>query len=434
MSPEMVGIIGIFLMFVFMFIGMPIGFCMAVTGVLGQIFLFGWDGAINQLGMVPYATVSSFALCVIPLFMLMGDLAFSSGITDSAYNWIYKVVGRMRGGLAMTVIGACGVFAACTGSSIASAVTMTRVSLPKMHERKYDDGMATGAIAAGGTLGILIPPSAPMILYSILTDASIGKMFIAGIIPGIVLIMLFMITVYIQVSIKPAMGPAGEQYSFREIIGSIQEMWAPTVLFGVVLSGLWLGVFSPSEAGGVGAFIALVINIIKRKDKSWKDILIALNSAMQSTAMIFIIIIGAMIFGDFMTISNLPALLVKFIDFLDFPPLMIIFILMVMYVILGALMDELAIMLITVPVILPSLVHMNVDLIWFGILFVVNQQMGLILPPVGMIVFVLAGITTVPMYTIYRGVLPFALAMFVLILLVMFFPELCLWLPNLMLK
>jgi C4-dicarboxylate transporter DctM subunit len=431
MSPEMVGLIGFLLMFVFLYMGMPIGFCMGVTGLLGEIVLFGWQGSLTQLAMVPYASVASFTFCVVPLFMLMGELAWASGLTEGAYNFVYKVMGRLPGGLAMSTIGASAIFAACTGSSIASAATFTKVSLPSMRDKGYDPGLATGSIAAGGTLGILIPPSNPMILYSILTGASIGKLFIAGIVPGMLLTFLFILTIYIIVKIKPSMGPAGERANFIEILKEGKSLWPAVVLIGTVLVGLWGGIFSASEAGAAGAVISLIIIIGRKWRSSPRLIVEGLRSTAKSTAMIFMIIIGAMIFGDFMTVSNLPALLVNFIRDYNLSALTVVFVLMCIYVILGALMDELAIMLITVPVIMPALTHLNIDPIWFGILFIINQQMGLILPPVGMIVFVMAGmIPDVPMYTIYKGIMPFAIAMFLCILLVMFFPQIAMWLPT----
>ncbi len=431
MSPEAIGLVGFILMFVFLYMGMPIGFCMGVTGFLGEVVLFGWKGSLTQLAMVPYASVASFTFCVVPLFMLMGELAWASGLTEGAYNFVYKVIGRLRGGLAMSTIGASGIFAACTGSSLASAATFTKVSLPEMRKKGYDTGLATGCIAAGGTLGILIPPSNPMIVYSIITGASIGKLFIAGVVPGILLVLLFLLAIYIVVRIKPSMGPAGEKAKFIEILKEGKSLWPAIFLIGSVLVGLWGGIFSASEAGAVGAVIATLI-LIGRKWRSSPVLLVeGLRSTAKSTAMIFMIVIGAMIFGDFMTVSNLPALLVNFIKDYNLSAFTVVFVLMCIYVILGALMDELAVMLITLPVIMPALNHLHIDPVWFGILFIINQQMGLILPPVGMVVFVMAGmIPDVPMYTIYKGIMPFAIAMFVCILLIMLFPQVAMWLPT----
>jgi tripartite ATP-independent transporter DctM subunit len=434
MSPEYIGLIGFIIMFIFLFIGMPIGFCMAFIGFMGEIFLFGFQGAVIQLGMVPYATVASFTLCVLPLFMLMGDFTWASGLTTGLYNFVYKVLGRLPGGLAMSTIGACGIFAACTGSSLASAATMTKIALPEMRRYDYDPALATGSIAAGGTLGILIPPSSPMIIYSLLTGASIGKLFIAGIIPGVLLIGLFLLTIYIITKVKPSMGPPGEAAAFHEIIKEGKKLWPALVLVLVVFVGLWGGVFSASEAGAVGAFISMMI-LIGRKGFHIKEIISAAKGTAINTAMIFTIIVGAIIFGDYMTASNLPVLLIRVINNFSLSPLLVVFILMVIYVILGALMDELAIMLITVPVILPSLLALHIDTVWFGILFVINQQMGMILPPVGMIVFILAGmIPDIPMYTIYKGIIPFAIAMFLCIILIIIFPDIAIFLPNTMMR
>lgn len=434
MSPEMIGLIGFVSMFVFLFMGMPIGFCMAFVGFAGEIFLFGFDGAVIQLGMVPYATVASFTLCVLPLFMLMGELTHVSGITGSAYTFVYKVLGRLPGGLAMSTVGASAIFAACTGSSLASAATMTKIALPEMQRFNYNTAFATGAVAAGGTLGMLIPPSNPMIIYSILTGASVGKLFIAGVIPGLLLVGLFIITIYIITKIKPSMGPAGEKSSFGEILRGGRHLWPALVLIIVVFVGLWGGVFSASEAGAVGASISTLI-LIGRKGFALKEFILGVRSTVVSTGMIFIIVIGAIIFGDFMTASNLPVLLIKVINNYSLSPFIVIFILMIIYIILGALMDELAVMLITIPVILPSLSALHIDLVWFGILFVINQQMGLILPPVGMIVFIISGmLPEVSMYTIYKGIMPFALAMFIAIMLIMLFPEIAMFLPNTMMK
>ena len=430
MSPETVGIIGFILLFIFMYMGMPLGFCMGFTGFLGEVVLFGLNGALVQLGMVPYANVATFTFCVVPLFTLMGDFAHISGLTEGAYNFVHKLLGRLRGGLAMTNIGACAIFAACTGSSFASAATFTKIAIPEMRKYKYDDALATGSIAAGGTLAILIPPSNPMILYAIITGASIGKLFMGGIIPGIILSSMFMLTIYIITTIKPSMGPPGEKSNLHQVLAESKSLWPAIVLIGVVFGGLWGGVFSPSEAGGIGAFISFLI-ILGRKGFAVKSITEGLWSSAKTTAMIFSIVIGAMIFGDFMTASDLPALLVKFIEGYSLSPRMVVFFLMCIYVILGALMDELAMTLITIPVIMPALTHLGVDPVWFGILFTINVQMGLIMPPVGIIVFIMAGmVPDVPMYTIYKGILPFAVAMFVCILLILFFPQIAMWLPN----
>ncbi|HEX2966888.1 MAG TPA: TRAP transporter large permease [Syntrophorhabdaceae bacterium] len=433
MSPEMIGLIGFGFLFLLMYLGMPIGFCMALTGFLGNVFLFGWKGGISQLGMVPYATVASFTLSIIPLFMLMGNLSFAAGLSENAYSFVYRLFGHLRGGLAMATVGACAIFAACTGNSIAAATTMAHVAMPEMRKYKYSPVLATGSIAAGGTLGMLIPPSAPLILYSILTGASIGRLWLAGILPGMLLIFLFCITISIVTKVKPEMGPAGERATFHDLLRGAAAMWKVALLVGIVLGGLWGGFFTPSQAGAVGSTIALLILIAKRKRQSIGDIITALRGTVKSVAMIFMMVIGAMILGDFMTASQLPAYLVKIITDYQLSPMLVIIALMGAYIILGAFTDELAIALITIPILMPALEAMNINTVWFSILLVINQQMGMILPPVGILVFILAGmIEDVPMYSIYRGILPFALAMLVAIVLIMLIPQIALLLPNLL--
>jgi C4-dicarboxylate transporter, DctM subunit len=433
MSPEWVGIIGFGVLLLLMYLGMPIGFCMAATGFLGNVVLFGWKGGSSQLGMVPYATVATFTLCIIPLFTLMGNLSFRAGLSGSAYSFMYKVFGRLPGGLAMSTVGACAIFAACTGNSIASATTMTQVAMPEMRKYNYHPALSTGSIAAGGTLGMLIPPSAPLILYSILTGASIGRLWLAGIVPGILLVLLFCLTIFIIVKTRPEMGPIGEKADIRAILREAIRLWKVVLLVVTVLGGLWGGLFSPSQAGAVGSLITVGILVVQKKGACIGDIMDALRATVKTAGGIFMIVIGAMIFGDFMTASELPAYIVAIITDFHLSPMMVVFTLMCVYVVLGAFTDELAVALITIPMLMPALETLKIDVVWFSILLVINQQMGMILPPVGMIVFVLSGlIKDVPMYTIYKGILPFSAAMFAAIILIMFFPQIAMWLPRLL--
>jgi C4-dicarboxylate transporter, DctM subunit len=433
MSPELTGLLGFGVLMLLMYLGMPIGFCMALTGFLGNALLFSWSGALIQLGMVPYATIGTFTLCIIPLFSLMGNIAFASGLSSSAYYFMYRVLGRLRGGLAMATVAACALFAACTGSSVATAVTMTQVALPEMKKYHYKEALSTGSICAGGSLGMLIPPSAPLIIYSILTGASIGRLWLAGIVPGMMLLGFFVLAIAVQTKINPELGPAGERASFITVLKEGIRLWKVVLLVVAVLGGLWGGVFSPSQAGAVGSLIALFILIGAKRKDAVKDLASALMSTCKSAGMIFSIVIGAMIFGDFMTASKLPEQLVTLITRYDLKPLTVVFILMCVYVVLGAFTDELAVMLLTVPILMPVLKHLGIDPVWFGILFIINQQMGMILPPVGMLVFVLSGmLPDVPMYTIYRGIVPFAIVMFIAIIIVMLIPQVATWLPGLL--
>ncbi len=432
MEPMLVGIIGFLVLFVILFAGMPIGLSMALVGFVGWVVLAGFNGAIHQLGTVPFATVASFTLAVLPMFVLMGEWAYSSGLADDAFTAAQKALGRLPGGLAISCIGTSAVFAACTGSSVASAATMARVTLPSMRKYKYNPGLALGTIAAGGTLGILIPPSNPMILYAIITGTSVGKLFMGGFIPGILLSFLFIGTIYVICRARPDMGPIGEKTSLREVLSSVKGLWSGFFLVAVVFVGIWGGVFSPSEAGAIGAFVSLVIIFLK-KGFNVPAIVQGLTGTVRTTAMVFIIIIGAMIFGDFMTLSQLPAAMVDFIKYLQLSPTAVLVILMVVYIILGCPLDELAMLLITMPIVFPVIKELGIDPVHFGILFVINSQMGTISPPYGMVVFVLAGMAKeVSMYTIFRGVLPFFVAMLICMGLIIAFPEIALWLPNTM--
>lgn len=425
-----IGIIGFIVMFVLMFMGTPIGIGMAVVGFGGMALIGGVSLALNQLGTVPYANVASFTLAVLPMFILMGEWAHNSGLTEGAFTAAHKALGRLPGGLAMSTIGTCAIFAACTGSSLAGAATMAKVAYPSMRKVNYDPGLSLGAIAAGGTLGILIPPSNPIILYAILTGTSVGKLFLGGFIPGLLLTAMFMLTIYIICKVRPEMGAAGEKASIREVLAASKSLWPGIFLAAVVLVGMWGGVFSPSEAGAIGAFISLLI-ILLRKGFAIPEIIDGLKGTLQTVTMIFLIVIGAMIFGDFLTLSGLPQVLTDKLQGLSLSPNALLALLMLIYIFLGAIMDELAMVLITLPVVFPVVTAAGIDPVLFGILLTIVTQIGLIAPPVGMVVFMLSGIVKeVPLYTIYKGALPFFATMVVLIGLVIAFPEIALWLPQ----
>jgi len=435
MSPEIVGIIGLLILFVLLFAGMPIGLGMALMGFVGFAYLWGLDGSLFQLGVVSYTSVAAQAMSVVPLFIVMGHFAFASGVTENAYDAAYMALGRLPGGLAMSTIGASAGFAACTGSSLASAATMTKIALPEMLRYKYDPKLATGSIAAGGTLGILIPPSVPMIIYAIITETSIGRLFVAGIFPGILLTILFMVVIYIMAKAMPLMGgPPATKASWRTIPAIAVRIWPAALLAAIVMGGIWGGVFSPTEAGGMGAFAALVIAVARRK-LTKQNFIEALKDTTKTTAMIFVIIIGAMIFGAFITISGLPAALVTLLGGIELPPIAVLVIILIVYVFLGCIMDTLALTLITLPIIFPLILSLGFDPIWFGILFIINIEMALITPPIGINVFIISGMAKdIPMYTIFRGVLPFLVAMAVCTALVIAFPQIALFLPGTMIK
>ena len=420
------------MLFVLLAIGMPIAFAMIVTAFAGLVAVGSFTGAMIQLGITPYAQVASYTMSTIPLFILMGSLAFASGLTTDAYQAAYRWVGFLPGGLAMATIGACAGFAACTGSSIASIGVMTQVSLPEMLRYKYDPRLATGCIAGGTTLGILIPPSIPIIVYGIFAESSIGKLFIAAILPGLLLTGLFLLGIYVLVKARPLMGPPGPKATWSERFDALKSIWALLILVVVILGGIWGGIFTPIEAGGFGAFAAFVITLVRRRftKQSFAD---SLRNSIRSTGMVFTIMIGAIMFNYFLALSRLPFILAEFAAALPVPPVVIVIAIMFVYLIGGCLMDTLGLMVLTLPIFIPIVRDLGLDLIWFGVLTTIMTEMALITPPIGMNVFVLCGMSKdIPMYTVFRGILPFLLCMIICLALLITFPQITLFLPSTM--
>jgi tripartite ATP-independent transporter DctM subunit len=432
MSPLTAGIIGIALLFLLFASGMPIGFVMALVGWLGYVYLGSLDAGLNILGITFYAGGTSYTLSVIPLFMLMGQFAAHSGLSRDIYQTVEKWVGHRLGGLAMATIGACAGFAAISGSSVATAATMGTVALREMKKYKYGQSLATGTVAAGGTLGILIPPSTTFVFYAILTEQSVGKLFIAGIFPGILLALLFVLTIAIQVRLNPDIAPRGLGSSLREKLISLKGIWGMIVLFIVVMGGIYTGIFTPTEAAGVGAFGAFLFALTKRQ-MTWKTFLGSLNMTAQTTAMIFIIIISAHIFGYFLAITRIPSELAAYMVELAVSKYIILAVVIILYTILGMFLEGFAILVLTIPIIQPLMVDLGFDPIWFGVVIIIMMEMSLITPPVGVNVFVIKGVAKdVPMYTIFRGIWPFWIAMLVCLIILSIFPQIALLLPDAM--
>jgi tripartite ATP-independent transporter DctM subunit len=432
MDPVMIGVIGLMAMVSLIMIRVPIGCAMALVGLTGFSILSSPDAAFSMLGMVTYQTASSYALTVIPLFFLMGQLASQSGMGIELYRTVYRWIGFMPGGLAMATVCACAGFAAVSGSSLATAATVGMVALPEMKRFRYDDALATGCVAAGGTLGILIPPSTVMVIYGILTEQPIGTLFIAGIIPGIILTGLFLLTIFIQTRKEPDMGPPGPKFSFAEKLESLKDTGSVIVTFALVVGGLYEGWFAPTEAAAVGALIVLVIIFVKRK--LTRELLTSsLTETALSTAMIFTILIGANIFSYFMALSDLPATFSGWITGTGMNRYLTMFIICLVYIFLGCIMEGFAIMFLTLPIVFPMVIGMGFDPIWFGVLMTLLIEMGLITPPVGINVYVISGVARdVPMATIFRGIFPFFIAMLVCMVLLLLFPQLALLLPATM--
>ena len=429
MSPLTIGIAGIFFLFLLLALRMQIGFSMAVVGFLGFALLTSTGAAFSILGMESFKIGASYGLTVIPLFILMGQFANYSNMGFEIYKTVYRWIGFLPGGLSMATIGACAGFASISGSSLASAATMGMVALPEMKRFGYDDALATGCVAAGGTLGILIPPSTVMIIYGILTQQPIGALFIAGILPGILLCGLFILAIYIMAKIRPDLGPPGPKFTLRERVYSLKDTWSILTLFLLVIGGLYTGWFTPTEAAGVGAFGAFAITIIKGR-LTWQNLTASLSQTANTTAMVFLILIGAHIFGYFLTVSQIPDQLSRLATEAGLNRYVVLSMLVFAYIVLGCFMEGLAIMVLTIPIVFPMVIGMGFDPIWFGVIITLVMEMSLITPPVGINVFIISGITKdVPMYTIFRGIIPFWFAMLACIILITLFPQIALYLP-----
>ena len=431
MDPFVVGIIGIAVLLILLFTGFPIGAAMALVGFVGFAILIDLEAAFGILKSVPYSTFADYNLSVIPLFILMGAFAFKAGLSNDIFDAIYKWIGHFRGGIAQATIVACACFAAISGSSLATAATLGAVALPEMRKYKYNDALATGAIAAGGSIGILIPPSVILIIYGIITEQSIGKLFLAGFIPGIMEAVFYLFTIWYLTFFKPHHGPKGPKFSLSERMASLLKTWEVLVLFIVVIGGIYAGVFTPTEAAGVGAFGAFAFAFARGRltYKVFKD---SLFQTCRTSGMLFLIIMGAMIFGYFLSVSQLPSNMATIVSELSINRYAILMIILVITLLLGCVMDSMAIVLLTIPVFYPVIVQLGFDPIWFGILVVRVTEMGLITPPVGMNVFIIKGISGVPVKTIFRGVYPHLIADAIQVAFLIMFPQIIMFLPNMM--
>ncbi|QTA80099.1 C4-dicarboxylate TRAP transporter large permease protein [Desulfonema limicola] len=431
MSANMAGLIGIMILLVFILARMNIGISMGLVGFLGFAYVAGFTPALGVLKTVPYTTFSEHGLSVIPLFLLMGAFAFHSGMSEDLFDAVYKWLGHFRGGVAMATIVACACFAAISGSSLATAATLGAIALPEMKKYKYDDGLATGAVAAGGSVGILIPPSVILIIYGIITEQSIGKLFLAGFIPGIMEAVFYIFTIGYLTYFKPEHGPRGPKTTFKEKLKSLKKAWEVFFLFFLVIGGIYKGIFTPTEAAGVGAFGTFFFSLVKGK-MTWKNLKESLSSTVETTGMLFLVILGAMIFGYFLSVTRLPMEFASTVAGLPVNRYVVLGFILLIVLFLGCVMDSMAIVLLTIPVFYPLILKLNFDPIWFGILVVRVTEMGLITPPVGLNVFIIKGISGVPIGTIFRGVIPHLIADFIQVLVLIMFPQIVLWLPSLM--
>jgi tripartite ATP-independent transporter DctM subunit len=427
----MVGLIGFAAMLVLMGLKVPVGIAMIAVSVVGYGYIIRPTAALARLGSDPFTTVTSYAFSVIPLFILMGLFLANARLGSDLFALVNSVLGRLRGGMAMATIGAGALFASVCGSSIATASTIATVTVPEMRKYDYDEGFAAGAAAAGGTLGILIPPSAALVLYGILTEEPIGKLLIAGFLPGLMTAGILMIAAYLVARFKPRLAPVSEAVERPALWPALRKTWAIPAIFASSIGGIYGGVFTPTEAGAVGAFLSLLFTVVTGR-LSWSSFIAALHQTVRVTAVIFLIVVGGKMFGYFLTVTRIPLTVTTLISSLDVPSFVVVFILFALYFVLGALMDEIAILVIMTPIVYPLITKLGYDGVWFGVLTIMMLLTGLLTPPVGLLSFIVSGLTGVPLNKVYAGVTPFWLALILAISLVIIFPEIVLFLPRLM--
>jgi C4-dicarboxylate transporter DctM subunit len=431
MSLLTIGILGIILLVVLLFLGMNIGFAMLTVGFLGFAAAVNPAAGLGLLKSVPFNTTANFSLSVIPLFVMMGQFSFQAGLSADLYQACYKWMGRMPGGLATATIAACAGFSAICGSSTATAATMGTVCLPEMRKYRYAGSLSTGSIAAGGTLGILIPPSVGFILYGITAEQPISALFAAGLLPGLLLVIYYMATITIAVKRNPALGPKGDAFTLKQKLQSLKGVAPILILFLVVIGGIFGGLFTANEGAAVGAIGAFLFMVWRRKC-SLPTLKQALSGTVRTSSMILLIVMGANIFGYFLSVTRLTSGFAESILSLHAPPLVVLVLILALYCAMGCIMDSLAMIVLLVPIFLPVINALGMDPIWFGVLMVMVMETGLITPPVGMNVFIINGVAKdIPMQTIFRGVFPFLIALILAVATVIAIPRLALFLPSL---
>ncbi len=431
MTPIQTGIVGILLLLVLLAASMPVAFSMALVGLVGFAMLVTPEAALSMARIEMYETFMSYSLTVIPLFVFMGQLAFHVGMSRRLFSAAYCWLGALPGGLAMATIGACAAFGAICGSGPATAATMSAVALPEMRRYKYSMELGSGAVAAGGSLGMLIPPSVVFIVYAIMTELSIGKLFIAGILPGLLIAAMFCGAIYINCIRKPHLAPAGPKTSWREKFVALGGVFETVVLFVIVIGGMFGGYFTPTEAAAIGATGSLLIAICRRQ-LTWKTLSRASIETVRTSCMVMIIVAGAVIFGRFLAVSRIPFEFAGWLGGLPLPGSIIVAFIILFYLFAGCFVDALALILLTIPIFHPVILDLGYDPIWFGVIIVVVTQMGVISPPVGVNVYVVSGMERdIPLTTVFKGALPFLLTLIVAAIILVAFPQISLFLPGL---
>ena len=434
MSPVIIGFIGLSLMVLLFFLRMPVAFAMMLVGFAGLVYLDGPQAAFYTLSRDIFDDFSSYPLSVVTTFIFMGTFAFASGMGARLYRAAYVWVGHLGGGLVMATILACAGFSAICGSSPATAATMGKIALPEMKKYKYSDALATGAVASAGSLGILIPPSTVFILYGILVEESIGKLFASGILPGVLLTLLFLATVVVVCRRNPALAPPGPRTSWKDKMKAVPGVIEPLILFVFVVGGLLYGWFSATQAGAIGAAGALIIGLVRR-DINWKTFVEACKDGIQTSCIVMLLITAGTVFGHFLAVTTIPIVLTNWVKGMPWPPVAIVGFIALLFFIGGMFVSSMALIMMLVPIVLPILVYLKVDLIWFGVMLVLLTETGVITPPVGVNVFVVKGIALdVPLETIFKGTVPFLVAIVVCLVILTVFPQIATILPSIVVR
>ena len=432
MSPTMLGVLGIVALVAIIFTRMPVAYVMTLVGFVGFAVQVSPEAALKLLARDFYEVYSSYGLTIIPLFIFMGQIAFNAGISRKLYDSAHKMVGSCSGGLATATVCACTAFGAVCGSSPATAATMATVGLPEMKRYGYADELATGSVAAGGGLGMLMPPSVVLIVYGILTEQSIGKLFVAGVVPAVFITICFAVAVWLYCKASPKQGPACDTYAWSERFRSLGQTLDTMLVFLVVMIGLFTGWFTPTEAGAVGAAAVLLISLLKRQI-TWAGFVKSIYETLRTSCMVLLLVAGAVVFGHFLAVTRIPFNVAQWVATMDMPGWAIISMIVLVYLIGGCFIDALALIMLTIPIFYPIIQNLGYDPIWFGIIIVLVTQMGVITPPVGINVYVVNGIAKdVPLEKIFKGVLPFLAALIVGTAFLVAFPIIVMWLPNLM--
>jgi len=433
MNEVMAGMIGLVLVLALFFTGIELGFAMAVVGFLGFSYVVSFKAGLNLLAKDVFEVLSSYGFTVIPLFIFMGQIAFNAGIAKRLYDTAYKFMGHIPGGLAMATVGGATAFKAICGSSPATAATFASVAVPEMERYGYDKKLSTGIVATVGTLGILMPPSVTLIVFGIITEQSIGKLFLAGLVPGLLIALFFVLIIYFWCRINPALGPKGQKSSWSERWASLPEILWVGIIFAVVIGGLMNGFFTPTEAGSVGTFAVLLLSILK-KDLSWKGYVKSIQESLRTACMVLMLIVGSTILGHFLAVTKIPMLAADWIIDLNFDRNFTMILIAFIYLLGGSFIDDLAFMILATPIFYPVIIKLGFNPIWFGMMIGITVMIGVVIPPVAINVFVVKNITKVPFSVIYRGVYPFLISLVVCAVLLFLFPSLALFLPGRFMK